>query len=536
MRYRQLHGAKTFGVLGVGAGSNKDFGYGVYGNSFTGAGAHGTSTARGGSGVRGVSSGAFQNGVVGVSTDETGRYAGVFAQADKATTWIFLGYDTATSVGCSIDPHADLACVGSINVRNERLRRVTSDGRQVLTYASESTSQSIDDVGSARLVVGVANVTLDATFASAIDPHSSFQVLLTPLGETRGLYVSRKTPTGFEVREAQGGRSTVSFDYRIIARPFDGERDSFAPASGTSTGAAHGLHISPTAWKSMQTRDALSSRGTPSDDATRAAPAPLASQKDDCNSGTACVYGDSSGAGTSGVSGISSATSGFAYGVKGSSTKSIGVYGISSSGSAAGVTGKQLNTSSDSGIGVSAESTAGSGSVALFAVADGVPSGSLEELSFVGENVANGDSCYVDQNATLVCSGGMQARSLHLQHEARDGRAISAYASESASANLSDVGTGHLVEGIATVRIAPTFASITDRRGYYVFLTPLGDTRGLYVSMKTPTAFEVREAEHGRSSLEFDYRVFAHPFDADNRRLPPAPKMHPPASAMHPAQ
>jgi hypothetical protein len=64
-----------------------------------------------------------------------------------------------------------------------------------------------------------------------------------------------------------------------------------------------------------------------------------------------------------------------------------------------------------------------------------------------------------------------------------------------------------------------------DRKWYYVFLTPLGDTRGLYVSIKTPTAFQVREVEHGRSSLEFDYRIVAHPLDADNDRLPPVPPM-----------
>jgi len=42
---------------------------------------------------------------------------------------------------------------------------------------------------------------------------------LTPLGETQGLYVARKTPTGFEVREQGGGTSNIAFDYRIVAQP-----------------------------------------------------------------------------------------------------------------------------------------------------------------------------------------------------------------------------------------------------------------------------------------------------------------------------
>lgn len=74
--------------------------------------------------------------------------------------------------------------------------------------------------------------------------------------------------------------------------------------------------------------------------------------------------------------------------------------------------------------------------------------------------------------------------------------------------------------GLANVTIDPAFASVMDRRWYYVFLTPLGDTRGLYVSQKTATAFQVRESEGGRSRLEFDYRTVAHPLDAKNDRLP----------------
>jgi hypothetical protein len=53
--------------------------------------------------------------------------------------------------------------------------------------------------------------------------------------------------------------------------------------------------------------------------------------------------------------------------------------------------------------------------------------------------------------------------------------------------------------------------------------------------MKTASAFQVRETEHGRSSLEFDYRVVAHPLDAENDRLPLAPVMRRPRT-MHTAR
>jgi hypothetical protein len=56
-------------------------------------------------------------------------------------------------------------------------------------------------------------------------------------------------------------------------------------------------------------------------------------------------------------------------------------------------------------------------------------------------------------------------------------------------------------------------------------LTPLGDRRGLYVSRKTTSGFQVREIEHGRDSLDFDYRIVAHPLGADTARLPEAPNL-----------
>jgi hypothetical protein len=82
------------------------------------------------------------------------------------------------------------------------------------------------------MVAGVARVALDDDFASTIDRSTPYHVFLTPLGDTRGLYVSRKTASGFEVRESQGGRSSVDFDYRIVARPLDAKSDRLpiAPA------------------------------------------------------------------------------------------------------------------------------------------------------------------------------------------------------------------------------------------------------------------------------------------------------------------
>jgi hypothetical protein len=47
---------------------------------------------------------------------------------------------------------------------------------------------------------------------------ASYHVFITPNGDSKGLYVTAKTATGFEVRESGGGTSSLSFDYRIVAK------------------------------------------------------------------------------------------------------------------------------------------------------------------------------------------------------------------------------------------------------------------------------------------------------------------------------
>jgi hypothetical protein len=42
----------------------------------------------------------------------------------------------------------------------------------------------------------------------------------------------------------------------------------------------------------------------------------------------------------------------------------------------------------------------------------------------------------------------------------------------------------------------------------------------LYVAVKYERGFVVREVERGRSSLNFDYRIVAHPYGASDARLP----------------
>jgi hypothetical protein len=247
-----------------------------------------------------------------------------------------------------------------------------------------------------------------------------------------------------------------------------------------------------------------------------------------CSAGTACVTGLSSGNGTAGVSGVSTATSGHAYGVYGTSVSGAGVYGGSTSAGHAAVTGQQQATGSNSGIGVYAESADTTGTYeALQAKAD-----NSQTYIFVGYNEANSPpssptECLIDPNANLFCTGSIGGPSLRTRHLNSIGQHVLAYASESASATIDDVGTGYMVGGVANVAIDRSFAATIDRSKYHVFLTPDGDA-SLYVAQKTTAGFVVREVHGGRSTLPFDYRIVARPLDGKNDRLPPAPALRKP--------
>jgi len=93
-----------------------------------------------------------------------------------------------------------------------------SDGRRVKLYSMESPENWFEDFGHAQLRGGAATVSLEPTFADTVNTEVDYHVFLTPNGDCKGLYVARKTMTGFEVRELQGGKSSVAFDYRVVAR------------------------------------------------------------------------------------------------------------------------------------------------------------------------------------------------------------------------------------------------------------------------------------------------------------------------------
>ncbi len=97
-------------------------------------------------------------------------------------------------------------------------RHSTLDNKSATKLSAiESPKNWFEDFGSAQLSAGAATVALEPDFAQTVNTGVEYHVFLTPNGDCKGLYVTRKMASSFEVHELGGGASSVSFDYRIVA-------------------------------------------------------------------------------------------------------------------------------------------------------------------------------------------------------------------------------------------------------------------------------------------------------------------------------
>ena len=61
-----------------------------------------------------------------------------------------------------------------------------------------------------------------------VTQRANYLVFLTPEADCRCLYIAQKSGSTFTVQDLQGGRSTLQFEYRIVAKPC-GENGSRLP-------------------------------------------------------------------------------------------------------------------------------------------------------------------------------------------------------------------------------------------------------------------------------------------------------------------
>ena len=242
--------------------------------------------------------------------------------------------------------------------------------------------------------------------------------------------------------------------------------------------------------------------------------------------------------------------SGYIVGEKG--TEVPGVLGISSNGvgvigesdRAAGVAGQSQNGDGVSGysyrgIGVHGEGHGDTASVGVKGDSEfgaGVEGGSTAGIGVVGWTPGSKNKWVGQAGAFFgpVWVFGpftvMGAKHAAVPHP--DGTHRVLYSLESPESWFEDFGEGTLVDGKAEVKIDADFATVVKADGYHIFLTPYGDSRGLYVTNRSAAGFEVREQQGGKNNLRFSYRIVAKRKDIDGERLakialPKAPAIEP---------
>jgi hypothetical protein len=226
------------GVYGVTNGNSGNTTYGVYGVN-PDVSDHGTAVAGTESTVSSTGSAQVALGKLGVWGDNVGSIAGVLGTADVGTAMIaenstgtttdlpalFIANNSTTtgalalqagnsvSNECTIDVDGNLVCSGTITTS-----AMGPSGSVVQLYGVASPENWFEDFGSGQLSGGTARVALDPAFVQTISANGEYHVFLTPKGDCEGLYVSGETASGFEVHELRGGRSSVEFDFRIVAK------------------------------------------------------------------------------------------------------------------------------------------------------------------------------------------------------------------------------------------------------------------------------------------------------------------------------
>ncbi len=115
---------------------------------------------------------------------------------------------------CTIDVSGNLFCSGS----KSAVVPVDGGSKKVALYAIEAPENWFEDAGSGQLSNGSAVINLENLFGQAVNTGIDYHVFLTPNGDCKGLYVSQKSATSFEVHELGGGTSSIAFDYRIMAK------------------------------------------------------------------------------------------------------------------------------------------------------------------------------------------------------------------------------------------------------------------------------------------------------------------------------
>jgi hypothetical protein len=172
-----------------------------------------------------ISHGEYGVGVEGIATGDIlgANWCGVrgeaYAHDAPTATYGVYGKNTNKTYGYGVYSEGNMGVQGKLVVWGTKSAVVKlKDGQSVLMYAVESSENWFEDFGSSKLKDGSALVSIESTFAETVNTGMEYHVFLTPNGDCRGLYVTNKSGSSFEVRELNGGKSSIPFSYRIVAK------------------------------------------------------------------------------------------------------------------------------------------------------------------------------------------------------------------------------------------------------------------------------------------------------------------------------
>lgn len=207
------------GAIGVSGFSPEGFGLygnaataGVYGLAARGDGAHVRSSKN--SGLDAFSESGRAISAVGLGANPAVLAVGPWGLEGIAPTSGFplRLTDDRGNVVFFVDGVGNVQTAGNI-----RAAARTASGATATAFTPKAALPTVEDSGTAQLVGGTAVVRLDPTFAASIDATAGYRVFVTPYGDSRGIFVATTARDAFAVRESGGGRTTLSFDYRIVA-------------------------------------------------------------------------------------------------------------------------------------------------------------------------------------------------------------------------------------------------------------------------------------------------------------------------------
>ncbi len=97
------------------------------------------------------------------------------------------------------------------------------NGDKVILHCPETPEFYFEDYGEGQLVNGKARIDLDPILAKnvAINEKHHLRVFIQLDGDCKGVYVTNKTTTGFDVIELNGGSSNTPFEWHIICNVKD---------------------------------------------------------------------------------------------------------------------------------------------------------------------------------------------------------------------------------------------------------------------------------------------------------------------------